>query len=177
MKRISKLMLFSGLGVIAVVLSSFPRDGAAAGPFPPVNPPFKSTCLSGRYAAAGSGIDVFFGNPFAAAGYVQLTCTKAGATGTYTGMLTITYPTSNSSLTTPGAEVEAFTCTLTNGLYTLDPSTGAITATATIGGCELFATPVTYNQSGYVSDPSGHQIYVVSTYYSDIFPLVFTKYP
>ena len=178
MKHVGRLVLLTlDLGVVAVVLSSLPHHRAAA-----ASGPFANTCLNGRYLAAGSGVDVFFGNPFAVAGYVDLTCTKQGAAGTYTGMLTITYPTSNNSLTVSGATVAPSTCTLTNGQYTIDPSTGAITASALLGGGSCNFSSVTYTQTGYISDQLAHQIYVVDTTViegeeTNILPLIFTKSP
>ena len=179
MKHIGKLTLLTqALGGVAVVLSSLPRHRAAAAS----NGPFATTCLNGRYLTAASGVDVYYGNPFAVAGYVEVTCTKQGATGTYTGMLTITYPTPNNSLTTSGATALPSTCTLTNGQYTITPSTGAITASALLGGGSCIFSSVTYTQTGYISDPLGKYIYLVDTTViegeeTNILPLIFTKSP
>jgi len=173
MKHFAKLML------LTLVLGLVARTAAAATP----PPPFANTCLSGRYLTAGSGLDVYFGNPFAVAGFVNLTCIPGQDKGTYTGLITVTYAQGGQFFNSQ-ASVQPSTCALTGGTYTIDPTTGAIAASATLGpantGVCNFST-LTYSQAGYVSDPLGLQIFVVdespNPILTNILSLIFTKAP
>jgi hypothetical protein len=176
MKPFAKLLLFTLVSGLVAHAATPPQ-------------PFAKTCLSGRYVTAGSGLDVYFGNAFAVAGYVNLTCTPGQDKGTYTGLVTVTYPyPSNQYYTLPNTTVQPNTCALTGGTYTIDPTTGAITAQATLGpassGTCIF-TSATYSQAGYLSDPLGAQIFAVdespapylSGGYTNVLSLIFTKAP
>ena len=147
--------------------------------------PFAKTCLSGRYVAAGSGFDVTYGNAFAVAGFVNLTCTPGQDKGTYTGLITVTYAMNQGFIYS--TTVQPSTCAITGGTYTIDPTTGAIAASAVLnqtptGSCN-FTTPLPYFQAGYLSDPLGAQIFEVDESpggqypITNILSLLFTKAP
>ncbi|MGA2409997.1 MAG: hypothetical protein ABSG46_06350 [Candidatus Binataceae bacterium] len=123
-------------------------------------PPFAKSCLSGRYTMSATAWDVTNnyppGTPFALAGYVVTVCTSAGA-GTYTGQIFATYP----GVTPPPV------CNITDGTYSIDATSGAITSSATLadvttGSCAAFGNK-SLAESGYLSDPTGQQLYQVET--------------
>ena len=123
-------------------------------------PPFARSCLSGRYVMATTGWDVTVnfppGTPFALTGYVVAMCTGSG-TGTYTGQVFATYP----GVTPPPV------CNITGGTYSIDPVSGALTSSATLadvttGSCAAFGNK-SLSESGYLSDPSAEQLYLVET--------------
>jgi len=77
-------------------------------------------------------------------------------------------------------------CSITNGTYTIDPATGLITSSATLGAPNsvpsglnscLFVSNPNVQEVGYLSDPTGQKLYVVETgqLQTDVLSLVYTK--
>jgi hypothetical protein len=96
------------------------------------------------------------GTPWALTGYVNTVCTGANI-GTYTGQIDATYP----GITPPPV------CAITGGIFTINPSTGSLTSSATLadvsdGSCAAFGNK-SISESGYLSDPKAKQFYQVET--------------
>jgi hypothetical protein len=133
--------------------------------------PFAGSCLYGRYVAATTGLDVSAFEldptipnaniPLALAGEIDFTCTGTNpAHGAFTGNLVVTVPT----------EPAPAACTIGSGYYTIDPTTGAISMSATLSGACLYdgTIPSPYvSESGFLSDPSGATINAVETSQQD----------
>lgn len=122
-------------------------------------PPFRFSCLSGRYTMSTTGIDLAVNNnPFALVAYIQATCTGVNQ-GTFTGQVYGTYPT---SVTPPHL------CDITSGTFTINPDTGAIHTTGTLtdalnqpGSCNGFSPQL--DEYGFLTDPRADGFYVVET--------------
>jgi hypothetical protein len=144
-------------------------------------------------------LDITFLNPFAVTGALNFTCnTPPNGTGTYTGSIIVTYPVAGlSPLTTIAGSLtgnNAFNnvvaptlCSVTNGIYSIDPTTGLITSTATLANptsvpsglvkCLDLFSDTSLADDGYLSDPSAKKLYVleIGQQQSDVLSLVYTK--
>lgn len=120
-------------------------------------PPFRSSCLSGRYTMRTTGIDLAVdNNPFALVAYIQATCTGARQ-GTFTGQVYGTYP---------GSVTPPHLCQITGGTFSIDANTGALHTTGTLadvtaGSCAGFSAPL--DEYGFLADPKADAFDVVET--------------
>jgi len=113
------------------------------------NGPFAKSCPQGRYTMATTGWDITQSPyaPMALSGMVNLVCTGTRS-GTYTGLFYATYP------DYPGTII----CQITGGTYTIDPSSGSISSSATLSGDGCIFSNPNLAEIGFLSDPSGNTI-------------------